>query len=167
MQTEIKAKQPVLDFRTLLNLEDDDILDGYKLTLGGFIHINNLEKVEQAYLAADAAGLHAGAVVQFKFSKQIAVVIGRNLTVMTNIGNPAECPVVLKSQRGTFEYDIGSASPVQGPIYVEALTRDSDVVEGMLTQAKVDEEKQAHVEIGGRWYAMRDFALLEVAPTKH
>ena len=103
---------PVLDVRSLLQLEHDDTLDGYQLCMGGFIHIN-LRGIEQAYLSADAAGLHAGVLVQFSDNTQhLGVVSGRNLSVMSNFCAPARYPVCVHSGRGHFEYAADNVHPV-------------------------------------------------------
>lgn len=162
---------PVLDFRTMLKLDDDDTLDGYNLCLGGFIHVR-LQDIEKAYLSADAAGLVGGTLVKFNYgSSQVAVVTGRNLSVMSNMGSPSRCPIELHSSRGYFEYGVNDASPIKGPAEVIGLLKSADLVEGVVTAVGVKKDDEGYtyatVTINGNEYSMRDFAELELAPTMH
>ena len=169
--TAVSNPTPVLDFRTMLKLDDDDTLDGYKLCLGGFIHVR-LEEIEKAYLAADAAGLHAATLVLFNYgSKQVGVVTGRNLSVMSSFGSPSRCPVEIHSSRGYFEYSVNDASPLTVPAHVIGLTKAAELVEGDITAVGVKKDDEGYtyatVVIDGNEYSMRDFAELELVPTLH
>lgn len=167
----ISQPTPVLDFRAMLNLDDDDTLDGYKLVLGGFIHVR-LEKIEKAYLEADAAGLHANTLVLFNYgSTHVGVVTGRNLSVMSNMGSPSRCPVEIDSCRGHFEFSVNDASPLTVPAQVIGLTKNAELIEGLITAVDVKKDAKgftyATVVINDIEYSMRDFAVLELAPTLH
>lgn len=172
MNTTATPAVPVLDFRAMLNLESDDTLDGYYLCLGGFIHVR-LEEIEKAYLAADAAGLVAGTLVKFNYgSKQVAVVTGRNLSVMSTFGSPSRTPIELHSARGYYAYGIDDATPNEGPANVVGLLKTTaELVEGVVTACGVRQDEKGYtyatVTINGHEYSMRDFAELELVPTLH
>lgn len=163
---------PVLDFRTMLKLDSDDTLEGYNLCLGGVIHVR-LEEIEKAYMAADAAGLVAGTLVKFNYgSKQVAVVTGRNLSVMSNFGSPSRTPIELHSARGYYDYGIDDATPIEGPAKVIGLLKaTAELVEGVITAVGVRQDEKGYtyatVTINGHEYSMRDFAELELVPTLH
>jgi hypothetical protein len=171
MNSNALQAQPVLDFKAILNLEEDDTLDGYRLCLGGFIHIR-LEEIEKAYLAADAAGLHGGTLVQFNYgSLDVGVVTGRNLSVMSQIGSPSRCPIEVHCGRGYFEYSVADVRPIQMQTAVVGLTKSADLVEGVITAVDVKKDDRGYtyatVTINEVEYSMRDFVTLEVAPTLH
>jgi hypothetical protein len=167
--TAVSKPTPVLDFRSVLKLDVDDTLDGYKLVMGGFVHIR-LEEVEKAYLAADAAGLHPKTLVLFDYgSRHVGVVTGRNLSVTSNIGSPSRFPIEVHSSRGHFGYPAKDVAPISLPAHVIGLTKNAELLEGLITTmgVKVDNEgcTYATVFINGTEYSMRDVAVLELAPT--
>jgi len=171
MNTTATQAGPVLDFATMLNLKSDDKLEGYNLCLGGFIHVR-LEEIEKAYLAADAAGLHGGTLVQFNYSSNdVGVVTGRNLSVMSQIGSPSRCPIEVHCGRGYFEYSVADVRPIPMQSAVVGLTKNAELVEGLVTAVDVKQDKEGYtyatVTIGGVEYSMRDFETLEIAPTLH
>ncbi len=160
----MQKAQPVLDFRALLSLDADDTLEGYRLCLGGFIHVN-LEGIEKAYLEADAAGLHAGVLVQFNYgSTQLAVVTGRNLTVCSNIGTPSRYPVEIQSTRGHFEYSTNDATPVPTGTPAVVLLKNAEFLEGPVEAAGLTDEGLAFVQVNGQKLLFDDIAVFERAP---
>lgn len=165
-QKQTNAGTPVLDFRTILSLADTDTLDGYRLCLDGFPV--QLEDIEKAYLEADAKGLVGGTLVQFAYgSQQLGVVTGRNLMVTNELLTPVRSPIMVQSTRGYYEYSHECAVALSGPVRAVAMLKNGEYLEGVVTGVKVDEKRYAHVEIEGRLIAMREFAVLEIAPVKH
>lgn len=151
---------PTLNFSALLPLAREDTLEGYDLYLGGVAHVN-LEALEQAYLAADAAGLHQGALVVFPaLIPYLGVVTGRNLTVASEFFSAAAFPVMIQSCRGHYEYDVARARALQGPVAVVGVTHAGDVVQGLVTAVSLGPDGLAVLEIAGQQYALQDFASL-------
>ena len=165
-QIQTKVKTPVMDFRSMLSLDETDTLNGYELCLSGFRV--QLEDIEKAYMAADAKGLVGGTLVQFAYgSLQLGVVTGRNLMVTNNFLTPVRYPIMVHSTRGYYEYSDECAVALSEPVHAVALLKNGDYLEGVVTGVKVDENKYGHVEIEGRLISMREFAVLEIATVKH
>lgn len=160
-------QKPVLNFKEIFGkLSLHDRLEGYDLFLGP-THVP-LQELEKAYLKADMAGMHVGALVQFNDgSGELGVVIGRNIHVLDPAHPAARMPVKVDSSRGgKAVYSLAELTRVPLGLEVEGLTHKGAVVSGILSESMLgvddDESPCGLVNVAGTSLLVRRFSTLRL-----